>query len=183
MPIMIGAAALLLLSGSKGAKKGSSRPSATPKDPNTYSGPREFYIDQSYPTEKESDSVEIVDEPFNRMNPNLMQNVNPSIVFKDEEASGADRYMTHRLADKLDVLAQLVGQEWPGVQLRVTDAFDEEGEHWSKSTHYEGRGVDVTTSDRDRDKYGRLAGLTAEAGFDWVVLEKHHVHASVRRDW
>ncbi|HVU04614.1 MAG TPA: D-Ala-D-Ala carboxypeptidase family metallohydrolase [Polyangiaceae bacterium] len=107
----------------------------------------------------------------------------PDIVFKDEEGTGADRMMTPRLRDRLHRLALLVHREWPDLSLRVTEAWDDGGEHGSGSIHYEGRAADVTTSDVDARKLGRLARLALDAGFDWVFYENTaHVHVSVARD-
>ncbi len=103
-------------------------------------------------------------------------------VFKDEERNNSDRMMTPRLRAGLLRLNKLVGETWPNVQLRVTEAWDDRNEHSAGSLHYEGRAADLTTSDQDSKKLGVLAALAVKAGFDWVYYEDAtHVHVSVKR--
>lgn len=103
-------------------------------------------------------------------------------VFKDEERNASDRRMTPRLRRSLVELSKLVRQTWPKLELRVTEAWDDRSEHGRESVHYEGRAADITTSDQDPQKLGRLAALAVRAGFDWVYYEDAtHVHVSVKR--
>jgi len=109
----------------------------------------------------------------------LKTNDNPNIVLQDEGYAGADR-MTEKLKRAVDRLAALVVLEWPGLKLRVIAAWAEGNAHGDASVHYEARGVDMTTSDKDFSKLGRLGRLAVNAGFEWVYYEnERQIHASV----
>ncbi len=175
VPIFLGIAALALMAGGKKKSR---------FIPPEYDGPQELRRGEYFPDVPQHQVVAKGIERFASSSPHLIRNRNHRIVYKDEEGTGADLYMTPRLAEHLNLLAKLVQHEWPGVKLRVTEAWDPEGEHSKKSVHYEGRGADITTSDIDLEKYGRLSGLAIQAGFEWVFYEdKRHVHVSVGRDW
>lgn len=147
---------------------------------------RELRLGQWLPRMSEREAIGAVDVPVTRATPlffrALFQSRSTDIVFKDEEATGADRWMTRRLEQRLERLNRLVEAEWDGLRLRVTEAWDENLEHGPQSAHYEGRAADLTTSDVDADKLGRLGFLAVQAGFDWVYFENaSHIHASVRK--
>ena len=174
LPILLGVAAFAALAGGKKKR-------FVPPD---YDGPEELRLGESYPATSQKKAVSTILARLEAGSEHLIQNRNRNIVYKDEEGTGADLYMTPRLAERLNLLAKLVRHQWPDVKLRVTEAWDPEGEHSGKSVHYEGRAADITTSDMDLSKYGRLSGLAVQAGFEWVFYEdKRHVHVSVRRDW
>lgn len=134
--------------------------------------------------------------------------VSEAIEFKNEETTftgrwrgrderdhqGEDFYLDPNAAAALQILQPLVAADWydpftgePAVSLRVTDSYDSLIEHSPVSTHYQGRGVDLTLNPvpaannvSRRAYYGRLSALAVCAGFDYSFFEnRFHVHASV----
>lgn len=142
-------------------------------------------LGQKVPNKTEAEVVGAATTKIKRDTPEfkaLVKNENSDIVFKDEEKTGADRMMSTRLQSKVDALAVLVKSEWPSAKLRIVEAWDENNEHSANSVHYEARGADMTTSDQDAKKLGRLGRLAVQAGFEWVYYEdSKHIHASVGR--
>jgi hypothetical protein len=120
--------------------------------------------------------------------------VDPTIVYKREEVPPYDTedILVHpAMILPLSRLNKLVQTEWGGdFELRVTDAYDSLLEHdppESKpatrySLHYEGRAIDLTLWPIDQSQYGRLCALAHCAGFDWVLDEGTHCHASIRAE-
>ncbi|HEY6558580.1 MAG TPA: hypothetical protein VI072_14960 [Polyangiaceae bacterium] len=142
--------------------------------------PAAFKVGERSPTTSEAEAAGAAGPPLSRSR--LVRCQGAGIVFKDEEKTQADRMMTPRLRQRLMRLSGLVKRRWPEVELRVTEAWDEQREHGKLSLHYEGRAADVTTSDMDPTKLGVLAQLAVEAGMDWVYFEDAtHVHVSVRK--
>jgi hypothetical protein len=145
--------------------------------------PKVLRVREYFPKLPETEAAGSIERRIVRGGPGfsrLVRSDSELIVFKDEEKTGADRMMSPELRARLLTLARLVKREWPELELRVTEAWDEDGELGKGSLHYVGRAVDVTTSDVDATRLGRLAGLAIEAGFDWVYREQSHVHASLR---
>jgi hypothetical protein len=142
-------------------------------------------LGEKVPDAAESDVVGVFSERIGRGTTafgRLVRCDAATLVFKDEERTGADRMMTPRLRAGLLRLGRKVEAEWPAARLRVTEAWDEKSEHAPTSLHYEGRAADITTSDLDPHKLGRLGRLAVDAGLDWVFYEdRSHVHVSVSR--
>lgn len=145
-----------------------------------------FRLGEHVPNESEIAAVGALEKPIVRGTPafaRLVRCKGAHIIYKNEEGTGADAMMTPRLCARLTRLAELVEERWPGIELRVTEAWDENHEHAAHSLHYAGRAADLTTSDIDESKYGELAALAVRAGLGWVFYEDRlHVHVSVRRD-
>lgn len=146
---------------------------------------KQLRVGEYVPNRAEASVVGVADQPVRRGGPGFASLIvcqDCPFVFKDEERNDSDRHMTPLLKRRLLKLSQLVKQKWPGLELRVTEAWDDRNEHGPGSAHYEGRAADITTSDRDPRKLGQLAALAVQAGFDWVYYEDAtHVHVSVKR--
>jgi len=142
-------------------------------------------LGERIPNDTEARVVGAADEPIARGSgafKSLVVCDDCPFIFKNEEKNESDRMMTARLRRDLLQLSKLVGQTWPKLELRVTEAWDDRREHGPGSVHYEGRAADITTSDQDPTKLGTLAALAVRAGFDWVFYENAaHVHVSVKR--
>lgn len=137
-----------------------------------------------------------------------LSDVYAGVSFKNEEVLGAwhrnakagqpyqdeDYLMDPNAAAALTLLQDLVANEWvdpytgeSAVQVRLTEAYDSMVEHSVQSTHYQGRGLDITISPvpppggaARRAWYGRISRMCVCAGFDYVFFENLlHIHASV----
>lgn len=146
---------------------------------------QQLQVGERVPDQAENEVVGGVRFRVSRGDPNWQQLVachSANLLFKDEERNGSDRVMTPRLCELLRRLARAVDREWPGTSLRITEAWDGEGEHGRSSLHYEGRAADLTTSDSEPSRLGRLGRLAVDVGLDWVYFEdRTHVHVSVKK--
>jgi hypothetical protein len=112
----------------------------------------------------------------------LVRPANPDVAFSQPKDDGADRYMTQALAEATGKLAALVKTEWPGQKLQIVRGWLDDDGAEAPTTRHEARSVDITVTDYDSSKLGRLARLAATAGFAWVSFEDpSHVRATVRR--
>ncbi|HMA91278.1 MAG TPA: hypothetical protein VKP30_01275, partial [Polyangiaceae bacterium] len=135
---------------------------------------QQLQVGERFPDQAENEVVGGVKFRINRGDSNWQRLVacqSTNLLFKDEEHDGSDRVMTPRLCELLRRLARAVEHEWPGTSLRITEAWDGEGEHGRASLHYEGRAADLTTSDFEPSRLGRLSRLAVDAGLDWVYFE------------
>ena len=94
-----------------------------------------------------------------------------------------DDHLVHEtMEEPLRRLIELVTAA--GGELKVQDAYREEGVHHDLSMHKEGRAVDLTCDEIGLEK---LACLCWASGFDWVYYEAPkrggaHIHCSVKNN-
>lgn len=137
------------------------------------------------PDKTEAAVVKEATAPIKRGSPEfdaLTVNANADVGFDSDDA----HRMTAKVSDKVNALASLVKVEWTGYKLHVNAAWSDDPVHKPKSTHLEGRAVDIVVEDstgkKDKTKLGRLGRLAVKAGFEWVWFEDaNHVHASMSK--
>ena len=147
--------------------------------------PKTLGIKEFYPISSE---IEVVGEAVKISNGSDLVEIKSytaqqGVIIMDDEGDLSDAKMTLDTKNRAINLATLVREEWGDViYLRIREAWSTNDNHLNYSIHHEGRALDITTSDNDKNKLGRLAGLAIEAGFDWVWYEDScHVHVSVKR--
>ncbi|MFT6398855.1 MAG: hypothetical protein ACJAYU_003617 [Bradymonadia bacterium] len=174
-----------------------------------------FALHEAWPVRSEDDAVGLTEVStryprelaFSLLTDFRLSPVYEHVDFKNEEVNdlGAtsrneldhqdeDYLMDPNAAAAVTALAALVANEWidpvsgeSAVRVRITESYDSLIEHSPRSSHYQGRAIDLTLSpipaasgEERRQWYGRLARLSVCAGFDWVLFENQfHVHASV----
>jgi hypothetical protein len=172
-------------------------------------------IGQAWPGPREDDVVGLVEVPdrvervpaFSLLTDFRHHHAWRAVEFKNEEIvdlgatraddrnhQSEDWMMDPLAAAALGRLVDHLAREWtdpvtgePLYRVRVTESFDSLIEHSQRSTHYQGRAIDLTLSPvpaaseaARRQFYGRLSSLSVCAGFDYVLFEnQYHVHASV----
>ncbi|XP_031566613.1 desert hedgehog protein A-like [Actinia tenebrosa] len=116
----------------------------------------------------------------------LKVEINTDVIFKEDGETNDNKRMTPRCAEKLKNLIRGVIRQWDGrVKVRVIKAYyagkEKRKRRHPLTLHYEGRAIDIQTSDLDQKKYPILGRLAVNAGFDWVSYSsKNYIHASVR---
>ncbi|XP_010209644.1 PREDICTED: sonic hedgehog protein, partial [Tinamus guttatus] len=115
----------------------------------------------------------------------LTPNYNPDIIFKDEENTGADRLMTQVEPRRYLYLCLLTSLSNPKGRICLSiferPPFPSPPPPPAPQTRLVPP-LNVNPISPD-NKYGILARLAVEAGFDWVYYEsKAHIHCSVKAE-